>query len=84
MDSVVGPQTATDLQKLVGVDGVSIQGVDYPASAEGIGKLNPHHNLSVIDHRRFHSRPWWLRRPKNGKASHKISPSLSKDQARPF
>lgn len=38
MGSVVGPPTASALQKLVGANGVSVQGVDYPADAAGNGK----------------------------------------------
>lgn len=35
MGSVVGPPTASALQQLLGANGVSVQGVDYPADAAG-------------------------------------------------
>ena len=47
MGSVVRPPTATDLQKKLGSNGVSVQGVDYPASAEGNG--SSHSSLAPLN-----------------------------------
>lgn len=37
MGTVVGPPTASAMQEILGANGVSVQGVDYPASAAGNG-----------------------------------------------